>query len=823
MGRSISSDEARKFQVLYPGNKLTATTRDSIALQFESDTLTVEELVAMEFINMRKNAELMADEAIRDVVITVPPYFDQKQRLAILDAASLAGLRVLELMNDGLAIALDYAKARTFEVPQKHIIFDMGAGSTSATIVQFASETVKDYGKRNKTITAIEVLSVGYNQEASGNVMTERLYSHLIEEFSAQHGSKCASSIAENPRALARLLKEATRAKQVLSANNEVVVSVESLHEDIDFRHKVTRSVFEGLLSDLGEESMRPIHEALNAADLTVNDIDSLILHGGAARVPLVQRALLEVLEEAKIARNVNADESAVMGAVFRGAGLSGSFRVKEIVLRDRSVRAISQSGALQPVEVFAAGSSLGSEQNLTLAKVQDNIEMDFAEASVNFLHIQLTGLKNASDTLTALGCRTPEISIKTKLDLSTVFHVVDAEMTCEIEEKQGVAEKVKGWFGNKDATESTATTTAESESKATNSNAVRMPLKKSVPLILESESTGHARQLHATEVASSIQKIHGFEAIDNARIALETGRNSLEAYIYRVRDYLEESGFLQFASPEEQENLRVTAAESNDWLYTEGEGADLKALTAEKLKLTAKTTPILFRRDESRIRENKVSALQKQIETSRKFVASQREALRAYVEQLEAFELKKKTAVEQESQPVASEASDAVSENQQLNETSAIILDEAPEEPLYKEKEIDALSSLLDQEEESLQEALGRQSNLSATDDPVLLSKDVDAQLKRISDLATDNLGKATYRQQARVRAKAQAQAKLKASKARKAKATTPAKSTTDAATSAEPAPSPAATVLEDSTEPMADPIPVDLPSPDNYAKEEL
>jgi hypoxia up-regulated 1 len=229
------------------------------------------------------------------------------------------------LINDGLAVAIQYGTTRTFpEEPQYHLIYDMGAGSTTATVVSFRSRSVKE-GRTNKTVIEIATHGIGYDRELGGDLFNSRIADTLVDAFrSSKSGSKAKTDITTDGRAFARLFKEAARVKQVLSANAETMASVppltselmqiESLHEDIDFRTKVTRAAFEQGTSDLVDRVTAPIVTALQDANITLEQVESVILHGGSVRVPFVQKALEDVVGDSKLAKTVNADEAAVMG-----------------------------------------------------------------------------------------------------------------------------------------------------------------------------------------------------------------------------------------------------------------------------------------------------------------------------------------------------------------------------------------------------------------------------------------------------------------------------------------------------------------------------
>lgn len=339
----------KEYKDRHPALQLTSQrSRGTVAFRSgalgkDHEPLTVEELLAMELQNVRSNAETMAGKgsSIRDVVITVPPFYTAEELRAVELAAGLAGLNTLGLITDGLAIGINYATSRTFPAagseakPEHHLVFDMGAGYASATVLQFQGNMVKE-GRNNRTIQEVNVLGGGWDQSLGGDALNGIIMDHMVEEFvktpKAQKLGFTSESVKAHGRTAAKLLKEAERVRQVLSANSETFSSFEDLYGDVDFRYKLTRSQFEEMTSSFAQRVDIPLKAALNAANLKVDDLDSIILHGGATRTPFVQTRLEGFIgDSGKIRSNVNSDEAAVFGAAFRAAGLSPSFRVKEI------------------------------------------------------------------------------------------------------------------------------------------------------------------------------------------------------------------------------------------------------------------------------------------------------------------------------------------------------------------------------------------------------------------------------------------------------------------------------------------------------------
>jgi hypoxia up-regulated 1 len=337
----------------------------------------------MQFSYVKDLAESFAQEKVRDVIVTVPPYYSQFERDAIVDAIEISGLKTLALINDGTAVAVNYAMTRNFNgAPEYHIIYDAGASSIRATVVGFTS--LKD--KKEGAGTQISVAGVGWDRGVGGLELDRRLREILIQAFDEKH----KKDVRQDKRGMAKLWKEANRVKGILSANQEATSTVESLAWDIDFRTKVTRATFEKACEDLQPKFIQPIFDALNAAGLDMSNVTSLIFTGGSTRTPMIQAAVKAAFGEDKLAYNVNADEASVLGAALHGASLSRQFKTKNIKLNDispydvqASYAAAASSTTARPrtitTLIFPAGSKVGTKKTLTFKRKEDfTISLDY-------------------------------------------------------------------------------------------------------------------------------------------------------------------------------------------------------------------------------------------------------------------------------------------------------------------------------------------------------------------------------------------------------------------------------------------------------------
>ena len=445
----------------------------------------VEELLAMELKNLKENAEMLAGKGhkVNDAVITVPPFYTAEEKAAVETAADLAGLNLLGLVSDGLAVGLNYATTRNFPVvsdgerPEYHMVFDMGAGSTTATVMKFQGKTVKDVGRFNKTIQEVVVLGSGWDRLLGGDQLNSLIIDDMVAQFVQSSEAKAAGvtveQIKSHGRAMAKLWKDSERIRQVLSANSEASTSLESFYNDLDFRYKINRADFEKLTSDFATRIEGPVKQALATAGLSFQDLDSVILHGGAVRTPFVRKKLESVAGSAaaKLRSSVNADEAAVFGAAFKGASLSPSFRAKEIRSSDAASYTYGVSYADGDKEreqnLFKPSSQAGVLKTVPF-KQRDDFTMQLYEsissgingrdkekAQVNLLLSVET--KNLTASVKQLvdkaGCASDDILTQFAIQLDSYDGlpvIVSGQVSCETagEGKGSVVDDVKGFFG---------------------------------------------------------------------------------------------------------------------------------------------------------------------------------------------------------------------------------------------------------------------------------------------------------------------------------------------------------------------------------------
>ena len=224
------------------------------------------------------------------------------------------------------------------------------------------------YSKKMKSVGSIEVLGKAWDQTLGGEAFDSRLVDYMADHFNREWRKARGheKDVRDIPNAMTKLRLQANKVKQVLSANQEIPVHMDSLYDDISLSMQITRAQFEELCDDLMERAVTPVHDAIKMANLTLDDIDEIELIGGGMRVPKVQADLSSALGGKELGLHINSDESMALGAAFFGANISTAFRVRNVGLTD--------------INPFSVKVTL---KDLEEVKPKDGEELWFKEATV--------------------------------------------------------------------------------------------------------------------------------------------------------------------------------------------------------------------------------------------------------------------------------------------------------------------------------------------------------------------------------------------------------------------------------------------------------
>ncbi len=323
IGRKFKDDVVQKDIKMVP-YKIAAAANGDAWIDINDEQLAPPQISAEILKKMKKTAEEYLGEDVSEAVITVPAYFNDSQRQATKDAGKIAGLDVKRIINEPTAAALAYGLDKN-RGDAKIAVYDLGGGTFDVSIIEIAEVD----GEHQ-----FEVLSTNGDTFLGGEDFDLKIIDFLADEFQKENGV----DLHNDPLALQRLKEAAEKAKIELSNSQQTEVNLPYITADqTGPKHlvtKLTRSKLESLVGDLVSSTIDPCRIALKDADLSIDDIDDVILVGGQTRMPLVQDQVKGFFKkDAK--RDVNPDEAVAMGAAIQAAVLAGD--VKDVLLLDVS------------------------------------------------------------------------------------------------------------------------------------------------------------------------------------------------------------------------------------------------------------------------------------------------------------------------------------------------------------------------------------------------------------------------------------------------------------------------------------------------------
>jgi heat shock protein 4 len=575
----------------------------------KKEQFTATQITAMYLTRMRATASTELKLPVNDVVLSCPVWYTDAQRRALLDAASIAGLNCLRLINDNTAVALGYGITKTDlptaeEKPKRVCFVNIGHSNYTATVVEF---------KKGE----LAVKSSAWDRHFGGRYIDKALVEHFAKEFD----EKYKINVMENGKARFRLAAGVEKLKKVLSANNMAPINVESIMNDVDVRGMLKREELEELMKPLLERATAPIEQALAEAKLTVDDIDHVELVGGCTRVPALKAKIQEYFNGKTLSFTLNADEAVARGCAFSCAILSPVFRVRDFSIHDMVNYPIEftwEKSEDIPDEdtqltVFNKGNVMPSTKILTFyRKNAFDLEAKYAKPE------QLPGKANPwIGRFSVKGVKEDPkgdfmiCKLKARLNIHGVLNVESGYFVEEVEVEEPIPEPE----GEKKEGEMDV----DKEPEAPKMRKVKKQQRKGdLPLSAGTASLDdETKSLQAERENAMIME-------DKLVQDTENEKNNLESMIYELKDKIIDQ-YKDFANDDEKSRLNAKLEQIEDWLYEDGEDASKALYVSKKEDIRSIAGPIIQRyndklqEEESKKREKwEKEAASKQAEIER-------------------------------------------------------------------------------------------------------------------------------------------------------------------------------------------------------------
>uniref|UniRef100_UPI00358EF122 heat shock 70 kDa protein 4-like n=1 Tax=Myxine glutinosa TaxID=7769 RepID=UPI00358EF122 len=289
----------------------------------EERVFSVEQMTGALLTKLKETAEIALKRPVHDCVISVPGFFTDMQRRSVLDAAQIAGLNCLRLMNDITAVVLAYGIYKQ-DLPgpdekSRLVAFvDLGHSAYQVALCAF------NKGK-------LKILATAFDPFLGGRDFDEILTKYFCEEFRARYRIDTRS----RPRSYMRLLQECEKLKKLMSANStDIPMNIECFFNDIDVSGKLNRATFEEMCASLLPRLKKPLVEVMQQADVKLDDVYSVEVVGGATRLPFVKEIVSRFFGK-EISTTLNADEAVARGCALQCAMLSPVFKVRDFSITD--------------------------------------------------------------------------------------------------------------------------------------------------------------------------------------------------------------------------------------------------------------------------------------------------------------------------------------------------------------------------------------------------------------------------------------------------------------------------------------------------------
>uniref|UniRef100_A0AAX7W896 Heat shock protein 4b n=1 Tax=Astatotilapia calliptera TaxID=8154 RepID=A0AAX7W896_ASTCA len=615
----------------------SGTTGIKVMYMEEEKVFSIEQVTAMLLTKLKETAENALKKPVADCVVSVPCYYTDAERRSVVDAAQIAGLNCLRLMNETTAVALAYGiYKQDLPAPEekaRNVVFvDLGHSGYQTSVCAF------NKGK-------LKVLATACDPLLGGKDFDEVVVKHFCEEF----GKKYKLDVKSKPRALVRLYQESEKLKKLMSANSsDLPLNIECFMNDIDVTGKMNRAQFEEMCADILARVEPPLQSLLEQAKLKKEDIYAVEIVGGASRIPAVKERISKFFGK-ELSTTLNADEAVARGCALQCAILSPAFKVREFSITDAVPYPISlkwhsaAEDGVSDCEVFPKNHAAPFSKVLTFyrkepfsleAYYSSPNELPYPDPTIGQFMIQKVVPQASGES--------SKVKVKVRVNIHGIFSVssaslVEVQKSDEAEEpmeteqaadKDGEVSKMQTdqdeqltqGEAQKETEEKTPRESEEMEGEKKSDQPPQAKKPKVKTKVLELPIENNPQWQLANDMLNLFVENEGKMIMqDKLEKERNDAKNNVEEYVYEMRDKLH--GMLEKFVSETVNVLSLKLEDTENWLYEDGEDQPKQVYIDKLAELKKLGQPIQDRYAESEERPKAFDELGKQIQQYMKFI----------------------------------------------------------------------------------------------------------------------------------------------------------------------------------------------------------